>query len=85
VDKLETLLVLPYAAGEQVTHADLHAVPWLAHAMAGVETKEIGDLSKLEVHIQKSVPAFKFGPKLRKWWENYTSREAFKEVYPELH
>jgi glutathione S-transferase len=85
VDRLETLLVLPYAAGEQVTHADLHAVPWLAHAMAGVGTKEIGDLSTMEAHIQKSVPEFKFGPKLQKWWENYTSRAAFKEVFLELH
>lgn len=85
VNRLETLLVLPYAAGEQVTHADLHAVPWLAHAMAHVGTKEISDLSKLEDNIKRSVPDFKFGPKLRKWWENYTSREAFKEVFPELH
>lgn len=85
MDRLETLLVLPYAAGEQVTFADLHVVPWLAHAMTFVDTKEINDLSKLEVHIQKSVPNFKIGPKLHKWWDNYTSRAAFKEVYPELH
>lgn len=85
IDRLETLLILPYAAGEEVTHADLHAVPWLAHAMAGVETKEIGDLSKLEYHIRKSVPDFKFGPKTHKWWGNYTSRTAFKEIYPQLH
>jgi glutathione S-transferase len=85
VDRLETLLVLPYAAGKQVTHADLHAVPWLAHAMAHVGTKEIGDLSKMEAHIQKSVPEFKFGPKLQKWWDNYTSRAAFEEIFPELH
>jgi glutathione S-transferase len=85
MDRLETLLVLPYATGEQVTLADLHAVPWLAHAMAFVDTKEIGDLSKLEAHIQKSVPNFRIGPKLHKWWENYTSRAAFKEIYPELH
>jgi glutathione S-transferase len=85
VDRLENLFVLPYAAGEQVTHADLHAVPWLAHMMAAVETKEIGDLSKLEAHIRKSVTDFKFGPKLHKWWANYTSRAAFKEVFPVLH
>ena len=85
IDRLETLLVLPYAAGEQVTFADLHVVPWLAHAMAFVDTKEINDLSKLEAHIQKSVPNFKIGPRLRKWWGNYTSRPAFKAIFPVLH
>jgi glutathione S-transferase len=85
MDRLETLLVLPYAAGDEVTFADLHAVPWLAHAMAFVGTEGITDLSKLEAHIQKSVPTFKIGPKLREWWKNYTSRVAFKEIYPELH
>jgi hypothetical protein len=53
--------------------------------MAFVGTEEINDLSKLEAHIRKSVPSFKIGPKLRTWWNNYTSRAAFKEIYPELH
>lgn len=85
LNKLETLLVLPYAAGKQVSHADLHAVPWLAHTMAATGTTEIRDLSKLEATIQKSVPSFKFGPKVQKWWDNYSERAAFKEVFPNLH
>jgi glutathione S-transferase len=85
LDRLETILVLPYAVGDRVTLADLHVVPWLAHAMAGVGTKEIKDLSKLEAHLQKSVPTFKIGPKTQKWWDNYTDRAAFKEVFPFLH
>ena len=85
MDRLESLIVLPYAAGENVSLADLHAVPWLAHALAGVGTTEIKDLSILEKHLQKSVPGFKIGPKTQKWWDNYTERAAFKEVFPVLH
>lgn len=85
VDRLESLLVLPYAVGENVTYADINAVPWLAHALAGVGTKEITDLSKLESHIQKTVEDFKIGPKTQKWWNNYTERESFKAVFPVLH
>jgi hypothetical protein len=61
VNRLETLLVLPYAAGEQVTHADLYVVPCLAHTMAAGQTKEVGDLSKLEEYIRKPMPDFKLG------------------------
>lgn len=85
LDRLEDLIILPYAAGKQVTHADLHLVPWLAHMMAAVETKEIGDLWMLEAYIRKSVTNFKLGPKLHKWWANYTSRAAFRDVFPVLH
>jgi glutathione S-transferase len=85
MNRLKTLLVLPYAAGEQVTHADLHVVPWLPYTMAAGQMKEIGDLSKLEEYIRKPMPDFKFGPKLHTWWENYTRRTAFKEVFPVLH
>lgn len=85
MDRLDSVIVLPYAAGENVTHADLHAVPWLAHALAGVGTTEIKDLSKLEAHLKKSVPGFKIGLKTQTWWDNYTERAAFKEVFPVLH
>jgi glutathione S-transferase len=85
MDRLESLLVLPYAVGESVTCADINAVPWLAHILAGVGTKEITDLSKLESHIQKTVKDFKIGPKTQKWWNNYTERESFKKVFPVLH
>lgn len=33
LDRLNSAIVLPYVAGEQLTYADLHAAPWLAHAM----------------------------------------------------
>lgn len=85
MDRLDTLLVLPYAAGESVTLADLHAVPWLAHALAGVGTTEIRDLGKLEAHLRKSVPEFRIAAKVQRWWDNYTERAAFKEVFPVLH
>jgi glutathione S-transferase len=84
MDRLESLLVLPYAAGESVTYADITTAPWLAHALVGVGTKEITDLSKLESHIQKTVEDFKIGPKTQKWWNNYTERESFKTVFPAL-
>ena len=85
MDRLESLLVLPYAVGEDVTLADLHAAPWLAHALWGVGTTEIKDLGKLERHLQKSAPRFVIGPKTQKWWDNYTERATFKEVFPVLH
>ena len=31
--RLNTAIVLPHVAGKQLTYADLHVVPWLAHAM----------------------------------------------------
>lgn len=85
MDRLESLLVLPYAVGDDITRADLNAIPWLAHAMAGVGTKEIKDLSKLQAHVQKTVPGFAIGPKTQRWWYNYTERDSFKEVFPVLH
>jgi glutathione S-transferase len=85
LNKLEALFVLPYAVGDEVTQADLHVAPWLAHTMWSVGTKEIRDLSTLERYIQKSVPLFKFGPKTQQWWNNYTGRASFQEVFPVLH
>jgi len=85
IDRLESQLVLPYTVGDTVSYADLHVAPWLSHALAGVGTQKIKDLSLLEKHLQKSVPDFKIGPKLQTWWNNYTEREAFKNVFPTLH
>jgi len=85
MDELESLIVLPYAAGENVTLADLHIVPWLAHAMAGVGTTDPADFDKLESHIQKTVPGFKIGPKTREWWSNFGKRDSFRQVFATLH
>lgn len=83
--ELDSLLVLPYAAGEEVTLADLHIVPWLAHAMWGAGASDVCDFGPLEELIQKTVPGFKVGGKIRQWWSTFGERESFKKVYPVLH
>lgn len=85
LDKLNDLLVLPYAAGDTVTAADLHVVPWLAHALWGAGGNDINDFTPLEKLIQKSVPEFQFGEKTMTWWKNISATEAFKKLYPTLH
>jgi hypothetical protein len=87
MDKLDSLLVLPYAAGGEISEADLHMVPWLSHAMwgAGTPPAEIQNFRTLEALVQKTVPDFNVGPKLKEWWSNISERRSFKEVFPELH
>jgi glutathione S-transferase len=87
VAELDALLVLPYAAGEDVSEADLHAAPWLAHAMwgAGGDPAAIDDFGPLEGLVGKTVPEFRVGGRLREWWAAFTKRESFKAVFPELH
>ncbi|KAF4983793.1 hypothetical protein FZEAL_877 [Fusarium zealandicum] len=87
MNKLENLLVLPYAAGDSVTEADFHVVPWLAHAMWGADTEssEIHNFGPLESLIQKSEPGFSVGPRTREWWRNIAAAESFQTVYPTLH
>ncbi|KKO99657.1 maleylacetoacetate isomerase [Trichoderma harzianum] len=87
LDKLDSLLVLPYAAGDAVTEADFHATVWLAHALfgAGTDATQIQDFSVLEKLIQKSVPSFTIGDKTRQWWASIAATDAFKKVYPTLH
>lgn len=87
VDKLDSLLVLPYAASNQVSEADLHAIPWLSHAMwgAGTPPHQVQNFEVLEALIQKSVPDFKVGPRVKEWWSNIVQRDSFKAVFPELH
>ncbi|KAL2831596.1 hypothetical protein BJY01DRAFT_240059 [Aspergillus pseudoustus] len=85
VDRLESLLVLPYAAAPSVTAADLHIVPWLAHAMWGAGGEDIGDFAHLEELIQVSVPDFKVGERIKTWWANIGQRESFKQCYQSLH
>lgn len=85
VAELDALLVLPYAAGEEVTLADLNIVPWLAHAMWGAGATEVGDFGPLETLVRKSEPDFEVGKKIRSWWATFGERESFKKVYPKLH
>jgi glutathione S-transferase len=82
---LDSLLVRPYAAGPLITAADLHIVPWLAHAMWGAGGHEIDDFAPLEQLIQVSVPEFHIGVRIREWWDTMRHRGSFKECYPTLH
>ncbi|CAG5158250.1 uncharacterized protein ALTATR162_LOCUS5058 [Alternaria atra] len=83
--ELDSMLVLPFAAGDKVTAADLHIAPWLAHAMWAAGGEEIGDFEPLRARIEKSVPGFEFGEKTKRWWANISARQSFKKNYPKLH
>ncbi|KAL3486201.1 hypothetical protein BJX62DRAFT_215653 [Aspergillus germanicus] len=85
LDHLDSLLVLPYAASPSVTAADLHIVPWLAHAMWGAGGLEIDEFEPLEKLIQKSLPGFQIGGRIKEWWANISQRDSFRECYPTLH
>ncbi|KAM0420967.1 hypothetical protein ACHAPT_011210 [Fusarium lateritium] len=87
INKLEDILVLPFAAGDSVTEADFHAVPWLSHAMwgAGTEPTDIHNFGPLEELIRKSEPGFSVGPKTKQWWKRISATTSFKKVYPTLH
>ena len=85
MEKLESSIRLPYAAGDNATLADLHIVPWLSHSQFGVGTTDSRDLDTLEVHLQKSVPGFKIGPRTREWWRTFGKRDSFKQVFPTVH
>ncbi|KAM0257232.1 hypothetical protein ACHAQJ_004470 [Trichoderma viride] len=86
LNQLESLIALPYAAGSRVSEADYNTVPWLSHAMMGADTPvtAVQDFGPLEALIQKTVPDFKLGPKIKEWWSNIAKTEAFKEVFPVL-
>lgn len=85
LQELDSLLVLPYAAGKGVTAADFHVVPWLAHALWGAGGHAVTEFEPLEKLVQKSVPAFTFGVKTKTWWKNVSSTDSFREVFPVLH
>lgn len=85
LDRLDSAIVLPYVAGDHLTYADLHVVPWLSHAMWGAGGTDIQDFAPLEDLIGKTVPGFKIGDRIKEWWANMSRRESFKEVYPNLH
>jgi glutathione S-transferase len=85
VKKLDSLLVLPYAVGEGISAADLHIVPWLAHALWGAGATGVKDFETLERLIGVSVPGFQIGENIKAWWENFGGRDSFREVYGVLH
>ena len=85
MEELNSRIRLPYATGDEVVLADLHIVPWLSHALAGVGTVDPSDFSKLEAHIGKTVPGFKVGDNVRAWWSNFGKRDSFKKVFHTLH
>ncbi|KAL5041419.1 hypothetical protein BDW71DRAFT_217869 [Aspergillus fruticulosus] len=85
LDKLNSMLVLPYAAGNQVTAADVHITPWLAHALWAAGAKSVDDFEPLRNLVRKSVPDFEFGENIKTWWGNISARESFKKNYPNLH
>ena len=85
--ELDSLLILPYAAGEQLTEADFHVIPWLSHAMvgAGTDPSDIHNFGPLETLIQGTVPYFNVGPKIQEWWSTISQNDAFRKVYTTLH
>ncbi|KAL6889164.1 hypothetical protein GGI43DRAFT_416602 [Trichoderma evansii] len=87
LNKFDSLIALPYAAGSRVSEADYNTVPWFAHAMMGADTPvaDVQDFGPLERLIQKTVPDFKIGSNIKEWWSNIAKTEAFKEVFPVLH
>lgn len=85
LERLDGLIKLPYATGSVITSADLHVVPWLAHAMWGAGGTEVQDFVPLETLIRKTVPDFEIGKNIRHWWNTMTERSSFRSVYPALH
>ena len=83
--RLDGLIVLPYAAGEAFTAADIHMVAWLAHAMMACGIQEMGDLDAFERWIAKSVAGFRLGGRIREWWALVIRRESIRTLYPKPH
>lgn len=85
--ELETLLVLPYAAGASLSETDFHVIPWLAHAMVAAESNvhRLHDFNTLEKVLAESVPGFKAGPRTQTCWEAVAKEASFQKVFPQLH
>ncbi|TQV92784.1 hypothetical protein IF1G_08708 [Cordyceps javanica] len=85
--RLETLLVLPFAAGASLSEADLHLAPWLSHAMVAADSDihQVQDFTALEKTIARSNPGFHVGPRTRQWWKTLASETSFQQVFPHLH
>ena len=84
LNELNSLIVLPFVTGPDITLADLHIAPWLSHAMWGSGATDIHDFAPLEALIAKSVPGFKVGDRIKEWWKNMAERKSFKTIYPKL-
>ncbi|KAF2092355.1 hypothetical protein NA57DRAFT_69831 [Rhizodiscina lignyota] len=85
LQQLDSLLVLPYAAGDELTLADLHIIPWLSHAMWGAGGSQVTDFEPLEKLLQISDHGFTIGAKIKLWWSKVGERESFKKCFPVLH
>lgn len=87
METLESLLVLPFAAGDAISEADFHVIPWLSHAMvaANSDPENIQDFSAMEKELQKSASGFKVGPRTRQWWATVAREPSFQQVFPHLH
>jgi hypothetical protein len=84
VEKLNRLLVLSYAAGEELMAADLHIVPWLSHTLWGTGATGIQDFASLGRLVGEAVPSFSFGERIEAWWLNISKRDSFKGVCAKL-
>ncbi|OCF73207.1 hypothetical protein I204_06437 [Kwoniella mangroviensis CBS 8886] len=75
--KLESLFKGPFALGDQISLADLHTVSWITRliSIAGGEPDATG-IDSLIPHLG----GYRFGPKVRKFWEEWVERESFKDV-----
>ena len=82
--ELDRTIKLPYAAGKEVTLADIHMVPWVSHLLMSLGTSDPADWSILEAHMQKSVPDFRVGNKVKTWWNIFRERKSFDKVFKPL-
>nr|XP_019009356.1 uncharacterized protein I206_06005 [Kwoniella pini CBS 10737]OCF48137.1 hypothetical protein I206_06005 [Kwoniella pini CBS 10737] len=75
--RLEGLIKGPFALGDQISLADLHAISWLTRlvTIAGGPPDASG-IDSLIPHMS----GYKFGPKVREFWSEWVQRESFKLV-----
>nr|XP_018260308.1 uncharacterized protein I303_07226 [Kwoniella dejecticola CBS 10117]OBR82466.1 hypothetical protein I303_07226 [Kwoniella dejecticola CBS 10117] len=75
--RLESLFKGPFALGDQVSLADLHAISWLTRlvSIAGGSPNASG-IDSLTPHLG----GYKFGPKVRDFWNEWVQRESFQQV-----
>lgn len=82
LEQLDEMIVLPFAAGPEVTAADLHLAPWFSHALMAVGAGDISDLTALETFLQRTLPSYKLGNRLTTWWATMNGRPSFKTFFP---
>ncbi|WRT69693.1 uncharacterized protein IL334_006683 [Kwoniella shivajii] len=77
MNELESLFKGPYVLGDQVSLADLHCISWLTrivHVAGG--TANAAGLESISPYMG----GYTFGPKMRKFWEEWVERDSFKKV-----